>query len=93
MKRGGRRLRRQRYEQSSEKLDRDIAQLQMRLEDLDETAGEQIAASPKSPVLEAEAGSQAAKPQRKPTGRRPLPEHLPREIVVPEPMITCLCAS
>jgi transposase len=86
-------LRRQRYGQSSEKLDRDIAQLEMRLEDLEETAGEQIAADPKPPELESEAGSQTTKPQRKPAGRKPLPEHLPREIVVHEPEITCICSS
>jgi transposase len=86
-------LRRQRYGQSSEKLDRDIAQLEMRLEDLEETVGEQTAADPKPPELESEAGSQTTKPQRKPTGRKPLPEHLPREIVVHEPEITCICGS
>jgi transposase len=86
-------LRRQRYGQSSEKLDRDIAQLEMRLEDLEETAGEQIAADPKPPELESEAGSQTTKLQRKPAGRKPLPEHLPREIVVHEPEITCICGS
>src|ERR1700730_4945658 len=42
-------LRRQRYGQSSERLDRDIVQLEMRLEDFEETLGEQIAASPKPP--------------------------------------------
>jgi len=86
-------LRRQRYGQSSEKLDRDIAQLEMRLEDLEETAGEQIAADPKPAALESEAGPQTTKPQRKPAGRKPLPEHLPREIVVHEPEITCICGS
>jgi transposase len=86
-------LRRQRYGQSSEKLDRDIVQLEMRLEDLEETAGEQIAADSKPPELESEAGPQTTKPQRKPTGRKPLPEHLPREIVVHEPEITCICGS
>jgi transposase len=87
-------LRRQRYGQSSEKLDRDIAQLEMRLEDLEETAGEQTAASPQSLELDLqpEAGSEA-KPRRKHVGRKPLPEHLPREIVVHEPEITCICGS
>jgi hypothetical protein len=65
----------------------------MRLEDLEETAGEQITASPKLPELEPEAGSQATKPQRKPLGRKPLPEHLPREIVVREPAIACVCRN
>ena len=38
-------LRRQRYGQSSERLDHDIAQLEMRLEDLEADCGEQIAAT------------------------------------------------
>ena len=39
-------LRRQRYGQSSERLDDDITQLEMRLEDCEESLGEQIAARP-----------------------------------------------
>ena len=39
-------LRRQRYGQSSERLDGDITQLEMRLEDCEEGLGEQIAARP-----------------------------------------------
>ena len=39
-------LRRQRYGQSSERLDSDIAQLEMRLEDCQEDVGEQFAARP-----------------------------------------------
>ena len=83
-------LRRQRYGQSSEKLDRDIAQLEMRLEDLEENLGEQIAASPKPPEPET---NPEPKPRRKPTGRKPLPAHLPREVVVHEPEIACSCGS
>jgi DNA repair exonuclease SbcCD ATPase subunit len=45
-------LRRQRYGLSSEKLDREIAQLEMRLEDLEENLGEQIAANPELPGSE-----------------------------------------
>jgi transposase len=71
-------LRRQRYGQSSEKLDRDIAQLEMRLEDLEENLGEQTAANPKPPEPEAKP---EPKPRRKPTGRKPLPAHLPREVI------------
>ena len=83
-------LRRQRYGQSSEKLDRDIAQLEMRLEDLEENLGEQIAGSPKpvDPERQPE-----PKPHRKPAGRKPLPAHLPREVVVHEPEIACICGS
>jgi transposase len=83
-------LRRQRYGQSSEKLDREIAQLEMRLEDLEEDLGEQIAANPKPPEPEAKP---EPKPRRKPTGRKPLPAHLPREVVVHEPEIACSCGS
>jgi transposase len=82
-------LRRQRYGQSSEKLDRDIAQLEMRLEDLEENLGEQIAASPK-PEPEAKPDP---RPRPKPAGRKPLPAHLPREVVVHEPEIVCSCGS
>ena len=83
-------LRRQRYGQSSEKLDRDIAQLEMRLEDLEESLGEQIAANPEQPEPEA---NPEPKPRQKPAGRKPLPAHLPREVVVHEPEIACSCGS
>ena len=53
-------LRRQRYGQSSEKLDREIAQLEMRLEDLEENLGEQIAANPELPGAGGEPRAQAA---------------------------------
>ena len=84
------RLLRQRYGQSSEKLDREIAQLEMRLEDLEENLAEQIAA------LETRAepkGATAFKPRRKPAGRKPLPAHLPREVVVHEPEVSCTCGN
>src|SRR5256885_1357640 len=73
-------LRRQRYGQSSEKLDRDIAQLELRLEDCETDVGEQIAAHPEpaEPVRHDE-----LRPRRQ-SGRRPLPAHLPREVVVHE---------
>ena len=83
-------LRRQRYGQSSERLDRDIDQLEMRLEDLEEDCGEQIAASPESPEPEAKP---EPKPRRTQLGRKPLPAHLPREEVVHEPEIACSCGS
>jgi transposase len=78
-------LRRQRYGQSSEKLDRDIDQLEMQLEGLEEDFGEQIAAASEPPS--------EPKPRRKPSGRKPLPAHLLREVVVHEPEITCICGS
>ena len=74
-------LRRQRYGHSSEKLDGEIVQLELRLEDLEENVGEQIAASPQP----READNDQPSPRRKPTARKPLPPHLPREVVVHEP--------
>ena len=65
-------LRRQRYGQSSERLDSDIAQLEMRLEDCEEGLGEQIAARP-------EPDRHRALGPREKSGRKPLPPHLPRE--------------
>ena len=85
-------LRRQRYGRSSEKLDREADQLEMRLEDLEENLGEQIAAAAKRPEPEA-AGDPVSGPPRKPAGRKPLPAHLPREVVVHEPEIACRCGS
>ncbi len=81
-------LRRQRFGQSSERLDREIAQLELRLEDLEENLGEQIAAQAAHPRPESNG---AGKPRRKPGGRKPLPAHLPREQVVHEPNIGCTC--
>jgi transposase len=79
-------LRRQRYGRSSEKLDHDIAQLELRLEDLEEGLGEQIAAAPRPLRPD-------AKPRQKPVGRKPLPGHLPREVVMHPPEIACDCSG
>ena len=84
------RLRRQRYGQSSEKLDREIAQLEMRLEDLEENLGEQIAAQQ---TRSQPHGATAFKPRPKSAGRKPLPAHLPREVVVHEPEVRCTCGN
>ncbi len=69
-------LRRMQFGRSSERLDRQIEQMELRLEEL------QSAQAQVSPVKhEAE---QSAKPVR-----RPLPDHLPRERVVHEPSCSC----
>ena len=81
-------LRRQRYGQSSERLDRDIDQLELRLEDLEADCGEQAATTAEIPEP-----NPGPKPRRKATGRKPLPAHLPREVVVHEPEIACVCGS
>ena len=65
-------LRRLQFGRKSEKLDREIEQLELRLDELEATQAEQAAPS-QTPVAAIPAAS-AAKP-----ARRPLPEHLPRE--------------
>jgi transposase len=77
-------LRRRQFGQSSERLATEIEQLELRLEDLEESRAEQSAKNP-APV-------KAAK-SRKPALRKPLPPHLPRETVLHEPEIICVCHS
>jgi transposase len=60
-------LRRARFGRRSERLDRELAQLELALEALQEAQAEAIAESEPAP-----------RPPRRPA-RRPLPEHLPRE--------------
>ena len=77
------RLRRQQFGRSSERLDRDIDQLELTLEDLE---AEQATVAPAS------AGTgdthQSAPAAAKPA-RRPLPDHLPREIVEHPAPVSC----
>ena len=71
-------LRRMQFGQSSEKLAREIEQLELELDELHEDEGVRAAARPASVQALAE------KPYRK-----PLPDHLPREDEVHEPACTC----
>lgn len=85
------RLRRMQFGKSSEKLDAQIAQLELTLEDLEES---EAAAEAKDGA--AGSASEQTTPtvkSRKPAIRQPLPEHLPREIVSLEPEITCACCA
>jgi transposase len=70
-------LRRMQFGRSSERLDRRIEQMELRLEELQSAQAE----LPPAPKPKAEEKSQPV--------RRPLPEHLPRERVVHEPACTC----
>jgi transposase len=65
-------LRRMQFGRKSEKLDREIEQLELRLDELEATQAEKVAVSQTPAVVAPHAN--AAKP-----ARRPLPEHLPRE--------------
>jgi len=80
------RYQRAEFGRSSEKLARDIAQLELAIESVETDQAERLAASPPAVAAMIEAAAEAQKP-----ARRPLPEHLPREEVVhPAP---CTCPS
>jgi transposase len=84
-------LRRQRYGRSSEKLDAEIDQLELTLEDAEVA---QAQAEAKTAEVAQPAGqdkNQTSRRPRRPAVRKPLPDHLPREIVVLEPKLTCRC--
>ena len=67
-------LRRMQFGRKSEKLDRQIEQLELRLDELQATHAENTAAS-HTPAMAAPIANVAAK-----SARKPLPEHLPREV-------------
>ena len=71
-------LRRLQFGRSSEKLSREIEQLELRLEEL-QTAQAQ------APMVE----EPSAQPEHEKPARRALPEHLPREQVVHQPACAC----
>ena len=76
-------LRRQKYGSSSERIEREIAQLELRLEELEATKAEAEAkaeaAAPATPTTTDTAPAKSKKPRRK------FPEKLPRTTVVHEP--------
>jgi len=81
-------LRRQRYGCSSEKLDAELDQLELTLEDAE--VG-QAQAEAKIAEAAGPTGEDTSRRPRQPAVRKPLPDHLPREIVVLEPKLTCRC--
>ena len=78
------RLRRAQFGRSSEKIAREIEQLELMLEDLEAQAPLAAAAAPAS-----DAQQSAPPAERKKSGRKPLPAHLPRTQIVHEPSCTC----
>jgi len=78
------RLRRLRFGRSSEKLDGEIAQLELMLEELETTAP-----TPLVIAASAEASPSSASDEGRKPARRKLPEHLPRETVVHAPPTAC----
>lgn len=82
-------LRRERYGRSSERLDAVIAQLELGLDDAEIGLAELQAKA----AAAAQASQATSRPPRKPAVRKPLPAHLPREVVVLEPTIECRCGD
>jgi transposase len=78
-------LRRMQFGQSSEKLDAQIHQLELMLEDLEE--GEAARTAPSLPPG-ADEPSRRPRDRRQPV-RRPLPDHLPREEIIHSPGEVC----
>src|SRR5271168_3406214 len=72
-------LRRMQFGRKSEKLDRQIEQLELRLDELQATQSENAAAS-HAPAGIAPVAGVATKPVQGKATRKPLPEHLPREV-------------
>ena len=79
-------LRRARFGRSSEKLDRDIEQLELLIGELEEEAAEN---GSRSDAADPTRQPQARTRERKQPVRRPLPAHLPRETVTHEPPCAC----
>jgi transposase len=77
-------LRRDKYGRSSEKLAAEIGQLEILIGDTEEDAAQAAARA------DARAKGLPGQPRR-PAIRKPLPEHLPRETVLHEPVFACRC--
>ena len=85
-------LRRARFGRSSEKLDREIEQLELVLCELEESVAESNART-EQPKQERASPARAKPADRKPGGRKPLPAHLPREQVIHQPPPACVCCG
>ena len=79
-------LRRARFGRSSEKLDREIEQLELLLGDIEESDAERQARTEAS-----DAETSSTPPSKKPSVRTPLPDHLPLETVLHE--APCICPT
>jgi transposase len=84
-------LRRQHYGRSSEKLDAEIDQLELTLEDAEVAQAQAEAKIAEATQSAGQDRQQTSRRPRQPAVRKPLPDHLPREIVVLEPKFTCRC--
>src|SRR5215510_6579338 len=86
------RLRRQKYGSSSERIEREIAQLELKLEEIEaakaEAEAKAEAAAPATPTTTDAATNQPA-PAKSKKPRRKFPERLPRTTVVHQPSPVC----
>jgi transposase len=85
-------LRRARFGRSSEKLDREIEQLELLIGDIEEGVAESEARTEQADDKKA-SPERAKRERHKPTGRKPLPAHLPREQVTHAPQGACSCCG
>jgi transposase len=81
-------LRRARFGRSSEKLDREIQQLELLLGDIEESDAERQA---RTRACDGEASTPSSPAPKKPSVRAPLPDHLPLETIVHE--APCVCPT
>ena len=87
-------LRRARFGRSSEKLNRDIEQLELLIGALEQdAAAEDARTSTAEPDMTTDPKTSARTHQRKQPVRAPLPDHLPREIVTRGPAYICACCG
>ena len=88
------RARHEQYGRSSERGAQIIAQLELQLAELEETAAEgETAAGLAAEAAAAKAGTVIAEHVRRKPARRPFPEHLPRERVVLPAPTACRCCG
>lgn len=85
------RLKRLKFGRSSEQLDQQLAQLELKLEELEGEAVTSDSVASSSACDEVAPISTDPTPASK--ARRTLPDHLPRERIVHEPTSTCTCAQ
>lgn len=82
-------LRRARFGRSSEKLDRDIEQMELMLGDLEEGQAQSLAKREQTAAALAPDAAASRKQEREEKARREFPEHLPREKVEHKPECVC----
>src|SRR5271166_4835525 len=83
-------LRRARFGRKSEKLDAQVEQLELLIDDIEEGVAETLARADVTDPDAAETGASSAK-KRKPSTRAPLPDHLPTETIVHD--APCVCPT